>query len=1160
MNKWLLRLMASGMLLLALFAAALFFLAGTEAGLHSLTSICNRLSAKVVTIGAASGSLWSTLHLRNIRYDDGVDAVVVDALDLTWDPSRLLDGHIRIGAVHGSGVQVRLGDSVGETVLAPFSFPGRLVIERVSVDGATIFSDQVAIWRLDTATLANLIYHGQSLTFDDLTLIGKESTIRAKGGLQTGNDYPLQSTIEALIRPEGYQPIAGRGTISGPINGLHIDADLHSPFPAHLSGRLNKLLGATTWEAQAQCPAAALPAIHHDWPEQRFADVVVTGRGTLDDYSLVIQSSAGLPGLKEATALAAELEGDFDGIRIQTLHLAQGKSSLAAKGRLAWNPALSWEAEVRGAHINPSLVFADWPGDFSCILNTEGSFDGDDIRASFRLPQLQGTLRRFPLAGKGEAHLQGRQVRIPFFALTSAGSVLQIQGQVTEAIDLSLKLHSGNLAELWPNARGKVDLNAKFTGPLAAPSFALTLAGAGIGFGGNRVETINLETKGTLVPDGSLAATGKAQQALIGGLNVAQANVQLQGSLNNHTLLAEGRTPNFSAGITAQGTYADHHWQGALRQARLTQLTGAALSDWRQQQPTALFISTEKVELQPLCLTAPSHGRLCLNGSWQPPSGDWQGYGSLVDLPLRLITDHFQSLCAVEGQINGALDLIGKHAKIITGKLAADASNVAVGLPLGDGGEQRLQWQKNSVRINYANGRLQATLGSELSDDSSVQAACTLTAANHSATALRQAPMLGTVQIRLHDLSLVNLLTAHIVNLSGAVLGHVTVAGVPAAPLISGKIELVNGQAEIPPLGITLEPLLVSLQGDEKTVHFQATGRSGAGQLLADSAIHLRQPHPQLGPVHFTGQNFQAVRLPGLELDISPDVTLSANNGGRREIRGKINIPKARITSIDIHHATAPSKDIVVLDDNRPPEMPAASPLLIAVDLTAGDDVQVDAYGLRGAVTGNVHVEAQQGRPLVGNGTLNVHNGSFSIYGQRLNINLGRLLFSGGPLTNPGIELRSENKTEKVTTGVVVDGFLQHPNISFYSTPAMEQSAIVSHLFESTALGGETRQDVGLLGKAAQKAGLGGLVPYLQSIKTLSMIDEIKLETGDNYDDFSVVFGSWITPSFYVGYGKDLVKESGSFNTRYTLGSGFYFLTETGAVQSGGDLLYEFER
>jgi translocation and assembly module TamB len=85
------------------------------------------------------------------------------------------------------------------------------------------------------------------------------------------------------------------------------------------------------------------------------------------------------------------------------------------------------------------------------------------------------------------------------------------------------------------------------------------------------------------------------------------------------------------------------------------------------------------------------------------------------------------------------------------------------------------------------------------------------------------------------------------------------------------------------------------------------------------------------------------------------------------------------------------------------------------------------------------------------------------------------------------------------------------------------------------------------------------LVPYLRSLKKLSMIDEIKLETGDDYEEASLVFGSWLTPDFYVSYGTGAGEESGTFNTKLNLGKGFSLLTETGAEQSGGDIKYEFE-
>jgi len=311
-------------------------------------------------------------------------------------------------------------------------------------------------------------------------------------------------------------------------------------------------------------------------------------------------------------------------------------------------------------------------------------------------------------------------------------------------------------------------------------------------------------------------------------------------------------------------------------------------------------------------------------------------------------------------------------------------------------------------------------------------------------------------------------------------------------------------------------------------------------------------------PIHVSGDAFKAAHLPGLDLDVSPDILLVFGKQ-RTEAHGTVTIPQARITSIDFNHATAPSDDMIVIDDENPSSTTVPVPVFTDLTVVAGDDVHVDAYGLRGDISGKLAIQGQPGRQLVGNGTLSVHNGSFTVYGKRLKIDLGRLLFTGGPLTNPGVELRSEKKGEKVTTGVLIDGFLQRPEMHFYSSPIMEQSAVVANLLESTAIGGETRQDTGFIGTAASKVGLGGMVPYLQNIKKITMIDEIKLESGDTYDSFSLVFGSWLTPDFYVSYGKDLVKEAGSFNTRYTLGKGFFFLTETGSLHSGGDIKYEFE-
>jgi translocation and assembly module TamB len=512
------------------------------------------------------------------------------------------------------------------------------------------------------------------------------------------------------------------------------------------------------------------------------------------------------------------------------------------------------------------------------------------------------------------------------------------------------------------------------------------------------------------------------------------------------------------------------------------------------------------------------------------------------------------------GKLNADLDLKGGQGRILFGKINASSKDMRLFLPLPEGDTHQVVWTKNALQANYNDNRLHVVWEHALDNNSTAHADIVFANTQLNADSLLRAPMSGSMQFNLQNLAPLTALVDQMAHFSGALHGQYTLSGTPSAPVIQGQVELAKGQAEIPLLGITLSPLSLNMTGDAKGLHVLATAQSGQGIVRAESSLPFHQLPSGPYPFHLSGSSFKAAHLPDFDLDVSPDLHLILSKQ-HIEARGTVTIPFARINSMDFHHATAPSADMVVLDEEVLPTSSVRSvPLVTDITLLAGDDVRIDAYGLRGRIQGSLAVSGQPGRPQVGNGTLAVQNGSFTVYGRRLKIDIGRLLFTGGPLANPGIELRSERKNDKVTTGVIIDGFLQRPEMYFYSSPSMEQSVIVANLLESTAIGGETRKDTGFVGTAANKIGLGGMVPYLQGMKELTMIDEIKLEPGSNYDSFSLVFGSWLTPDLYVSYGKDNNKESGSFNTRYTLGKGFSFHTETGAAASGGDIKYEFER
>jgi translocation and assembly module TamB len=1152
MKKWFLLGLPVAVLLTT---GILLFVAGTETGLRWLISSAGTLSGGTVAIGSGSGTLLHSMHLNQIRYSDGSNTFLIDALEIGWKPWQLIQGEMRVQAVRSRGVHIDLGESESSeaTVLAPITLPLRLVVETVTIDEITLASGGQELQRLQAVTLTDLVYQGQELVLSDCTLRNDDFTLQTRGSLRTDAQYLLTAEAKTTLQLQGYGTISAIAKMSGPFNRLNLSATLQTPANVQLEGELLDLLGTTTWKATLTSREIHLPQINPLWPDQRFHHLTIRGNGSLEAYTLTLAAQAGVFGLDTPVAVDAELRGDEQGMEFSRLQLSQGRAFLAAQGSFHWAPHPAWHMEVRGEQLDPSVFLPQWPGNVGLRFTTKGQLT-QSLLATAQLSELQGTLRTFPFSGSGEVTLNGEQLTVSRFQLRSGGSTLSATGSSAKNIDLALHLQSGNLAELWPEARGTLDAHVRLSGRPTQPDINLRLAGSNLNVEQNQIEHVTLTGKGSLVPESPISADIELKKAAFAEVLLDKGLLELRGTLASHSLALHLESEQFSAACTLQGSLKDDQWRGTLTRSHFA---ASEWGHWNQQKGSQLMLSPSAAELQKTCLTATDEASLCVNGNWRANDQSWKMQADMAALPLSLLNQYLPSQWSLHGRLTSNVFLQGRQQQLSQGKLTAETTGMHLTTPSGEGGEHRLDWQSNALRIDYTNDQLRLVFNSNLNERNALRGKIRQSTKDPVGDLLKR-PAQGTLHLYLQDLGEFAALSNQVVIPSGALQGQWDISGLLTAPRLSGKMELIDGAAEIPALGITLAPLQFRMQGDTKTVDVTATARSGGGELQAVTTVHLTDPDNRQIEVKIVGENFHAAQLPGMQLTLSPDLILTVSDK-LLDVQGRVTIPRARITSIDLEQATVPSNDVVVIDETIAAPSPTNLPLTLAVDILLGKEVHIDAYGLRGDISGNLKVTGQPGRPQTGTGTLSVNNGSFTLYGKRLKINVGRLLFTGGPLTNPAIELRSENKTERATTGVTIEGFLQRPEISFYSTPAMEQAAIVNNLLQDTAIGGETREDVGFVGTAAEKIGLGGLVPYLRSLKKLSMIDEIKLETGDDYEEASLVFGSWLTPDFYVSYGTGAGEESGTFNTKLNLGKGFSLLTETGAEQSGGDIKYEFE-
>lgn len=1100
--------------------------------------------------------LLDTVLLKNVQGRG--DRLQVGGLEATMAASRVrLHGEVQTSGEYKASL-------TGDYALHPpdyFSITGRTELAgtlarlAVRVDMATPFPGTLRGTLHDLAGDARWsaeILVGQA----NLAEISKEwpgvvlANFRATGS-GTLAAYSLQAEADVDYPPLTTTHI--RTGIAGDADGLVFsDGRLGiGEEVLDVEGRL-AWQGAFTWQGAVSGEQIALGNMNPSWPEVVFSRLSIAGQGVMDGYSLQVETDLAHAHLRDVRATGAVV-GNGDGLRFADLRLHHRDAVLTGEGQLDWQEGLAWQAEVSGMGIDPGAWHPQWPGllDFKAI--TSGALKGDAVQTTIELVALDGMLRDYPLQASGRVAMANDTLTIDHLSLRSAESVLQASGRYGDRVDLDFTLRSPDLASLWPGAAGSLQAQGSLRGSRQSPRLQFDLAAAEISLQDAMMAKVIATMEGDLAAGGILAGTVRATGVTVAGIGLDSISADLHGTAGKHQLQTDIRTGSNSLLLRAEGGLADTGWQGVIAGAELTE---QHLGSWHLGEPAPLAISAQAASLKQLCLAGSAASRICVDGSLIP-GGSWQAEAAIENFPLDLVPPGLLADGRLEGLLTGHGNVEGDNSTIRRGNLDLATGKTVMTFTEQDERRRTISWHNNTLQATLADDRLAAQLASLLADGSTISASLLLDDFRVAPFSLEQSRIDASAQFEIRDLQLLAALVYPAADPYGKLHGNLSLQGDAVAPTITASVALDEGEVRIPPLGIALRELKMMMSGSFPEFRLELAGGS-KGKLQGEGRISLADPqHPDL-TLNIRGEGVELARLPELDLLISPEVDVVLRRD-RGEIRGTIRIPEARIAPRDMSGTISPSADVVIVD-SRQEQVKSGWPLATDLLVIAGDNVLVDAFGLRGKVTGRLQVADLPGKPVTGDGILNVTQGTFSVYGRELTIRTGRLLYSGNPLDNPGVEVRAENTTGEITTGVQVTGFLAAPEISFYADPPMEENEIISRLLMNTALLGSAKEDRGFLGSVTSGTKLDAVTSTVRGVKESLRLDEVKIATGKTREDLSLVIGTWLSPDLYVSYGKNLLKESGSFNTRYLLGRGFSIQTETGATQSGIDLKYEIDR
>ena len=893
----------------------------------------------------------------------------------------------------------------------------------------------------------------------------------------------------------------------------------------------------------------------------------LSASGNAERFSATGRLALGPP--SRLADIAFQLDGTPQKINLHPLELKQTRGGLSADGEIALQPALGWTLNARADRLDTGAFSTQWPGSVSFALATRGTMEKDGPHGTLKLDKLSGTLRQRPLGGNGEVtfapplHVDGA------LDISSGSSHVALRGRGGAQTDANIELAIASLGDWLPQSAGSIKGSIAIKGTWPKVDLNAQLQGHKLALDGTHVETFDagIHALDLSAPSGTL--TLHATRVAVSGYAFDTVAIDGNGNQGRHGLKLDAKGPLLSTSLALEGALATPAkgppaWRGSITALTLNikdqppwQLAAAA--------PASYVDGT--FSLGELCLHADKPS-LCITALTRA-DGSLQSKYTLQHLPLALVVRLAQPGAPLRaaGEIDGSGELARSGSGALNGHATLSSASGSIIYP--DNAEQPLlAYQGFNVEAALSPQQSTVTLKSDLNDGGRLDGHVTLGAPGEHGMALG-----GEIKAHLNNLRFVDLLTTTVSATKGSVDGHFVLGGTTAAPAVSGELGIKELATEVPSAGLKLTNGNISLRSrDAQSFDIDGSISSGGGKLALGGRLALGSNAPLT--LKINGENFLAADIPGAQVRISPALTLQRDDKAF-SLTGEVTIPRASVNLDKLPGAGAVkvSSDVVVIDEKSAPAVDTSLPLdavvtvklgageKLAMDLRQGREVHLVGFGLDGNLGGQLTVQDHPGHATVGRGQIEV-NGTYKAYGQDLTIEQGRLLFAGTPVENPGLDIRATRafQDQNVTVGLQVRGTAAKPELTVFSSPAMEQSDALSYLVAGKPLSQLRSGEGDAVGSAARALGTAGGDLLAKSIGAKMGLDDVGVADNSSVGGAALTIGKYLSPRLYLSYGVGLFTPGEVVTLRYRLTRLFDAEIQNGTLSSRAGINYKIEK
>lgn len=650
--------------------------------------------------------------------------------------------------------------------------------------------------------------------------------------------------------------------------------------------------------------------------------------------------------------------------------------------------------------------------------------------------------------------------------------------------------------------------------------------------------------------------------------------VQLQGAVNARLRVKDGFSlPDIAGSLEMiglvvqqsnrdQAVLANGHVGAEFTGNQVTLSTTADVPPgvhWESETPVVVSWQSAGINMDNSCWTASrvatellpvAHlGQLCLQAS----TGK-SGLQMIADLDLAIaaalqpwLPDELQ----MEGQLtaHGEAVIKGNNAKA---SLQADLQQGMLVLLRGEDNEPiRMPLEKLQMNANLQQQHLVTTLDlmSSRLGNGSAAADVTLDAQNPS--------LEGHARFSGFDVQVIQPLVPQLSELQGVVSMDMQAKGPVATPEINGQIEIRNVQVQSAGIPMVVDDLDAKLVFTGNRGDLSGKLKSGKGRATIDGDL-TRTDTGWQARIHLDGKNIPVYQPPDIRFMVQPDLTLLAT-AESIQLQGTVLANNGFMVIKPLPpDAISVSSDVEFIDE-RGNRLQRATDYQLGMNVVASVEPNLRIRGFGGEIRpkGAIRINLDRSGLMVGRGTIDIEEGSYTGYGQQLTIRKGQAIFNG-PINQPYINLEAVRAVDAVVAGIRVSGPASEPVATLFSEPSLPDSQILYYIITGKAPGAATEDENTAVRNALLSVGLMGGQPLARDIASKVGIDDLQMGTTGSGEETAVTVGGYLNSRTYLQYGISVFEPVNTVTVRYRLRENL-FLEAVSGIASALDVLYSFE-